>query len=94
MGTYDRGKLFSMIRFSKMLHWLTKKSPGQPARARVADRATLQFSRLEDSLQPFTGNKSLTCKHKNNVINSNISLRGTTVVMPHFATVCTTHIHA
>jgi len=27
-----------------------KKSPGQPARARVAGRVTPQFSRLEDSL--------------------------------------------
>jgi len=67
-----------------------KKSPGQPARARVAGRATLQFSRLEGSLQALTVSEPLACKHKNNSANNNVSLRVTTVDVTHFTTVCAT----
>jgi hypothetical protein len=71
-----------------------KKSPGQPARARVAGRSTPQFLRFGDSLQPFTGNESLAYKHKNNVINNNVLLCITTVGMIHFTTVCATRARA
>jgi len=73
-----------------MLPRFTKKSLGQPAHARVTNRATPRFSRLKDSLQLFTGNEYLAYKHKNNVINSNTPLCVTTVDRPHFTTVCTT----
>jgi len=73
-----------------MLPWFTKKSPGQHAHTRVADRETLQFSRLEESLQPLTVNVSLAYKHKNSSMNNNVSLRGAPVDTTHFAAVCTT----
>jgi len=65
-----------------------KKSPGQPARTRVAGRATLQFSLFGDSLHLVTRNESLAYKHKNNVINNNVPFRITAVDMTHFVTVC------
>ena len=65
-----------------------KKSPRASPRARVAGRATPQFLRFWDSLQPVTVNGSLAYKRKNNVISNNISLRITTVDMTHFAAVC------
>jgi len=83
-----------MTRFSKMLPRFTKKSPQGSPRARVAGRSTPQFLRFGDLLQPFTGKESLAYKHKNNVINNNVSLRITTVDMTHFATVCTTRARA
>jgi hypothetical protein len=64
-----------------------KKSPGQPACARVTIRITLQFSRFADLLQTVTYNESLAYKHKNNVINSDVPLRVTTAGMTHFAAV-------
>jgi len=67
-----------------------KKSPGQPARARVTGRTTPQFSLFGDSLQSFTNNEALAYKYKNNAINNNVSLRVTAVDMTHFAAVCTT----
>jgi len=71
-----------------------KKSPGQPACARVTGRSTPQFLRFGNSVQPFTGNESLAYKHKNNIINNNVSLRITTVDITHFATVCATRARA
>jgi len=65
-----------------------KKSPGQPARARVAGRSTPQFSRLGDSLPQYIHNESLAYKHKSNVTKNNTSLRVMTVDMTHFAAVC------
>jgi len=79
-----------MTQFSKMLPRFTKKSPRDSPRARVAGRATPQFSRFGDSSQLVTHNESLAYKHKSNVINNNILLRVTTVDMTHFVTVCTT----
>jgi len=90
-----RVKPLTMTRFSKMLPRFTKKkSPGQPARARVTGRSTPQFSLLAYSLQLFTGNESLAYKHKNNVTNNNVTLRVTAVDMTHFAAVCATRARA
>jgi len=84
-----------MTRFSKMLPRFTKKkSPGQPARARVTGRVTPQFSQFGDSLQLVTHNESLAYKHKSNVINNTTLLRVTTVDMTHFATACATRARA
>ena len=83
-----------MTCFSKMLPWFTKKSPGQSSGAYVADRTTLQFSRFENSLQPFACKESLACKHKNNSMNNNVSLRVTTVDMTYFVAVCATRTRA
>ena len=71
-----------------------KKVPGQSTRARVTDRLTPQFSRLEDSLQSFTCNKPLACKHKNNSMNNNVPLRAMNVDRTHFAALCTTRARA
>jgi len=80
-------KAVTLTRFSKMLTWFPKKSPGQSVCTRVVGRATPQFSRLEDSVQQFTCNESLAYKHKNNVINNNVLLRVTTADMTYFAVV-------
>ena len=65
-----------------------KKSPRDSPRARGTGWVTPQFSRLGGSLRSFTCNAVLAYKHKNNVINTNVSLRVTTVDMTHFATGC------
>jgi len=83
-----------MTRFFENVTPVYKKSPRDSPRARVTDRAILQFSQFEASLQPFTGNESLAYKHKSNVTNNNISLCVTIVDMTHFATVHATRAHA
>jgi len=80
-------KTLIMTRFSKRLPRFTKKSPRQPARARVTGRTTPQCSLFGDSLQPFTDKGSLAYKHKNDGVNNNISLCVTRVDMTHFVTV-------
>jgi len=83
-----------MTRFRECYPGL-QKSPQDSPRAHVSPNGQPRnFHSLRISLQPFTDNESLVYKHKNNVVNSNIPFRVTTVDRPHFAAVCATRTRA